>query len=665
LLQLDPTNIESRSSSTPQAETNQAPGPVRLTLEDIDRALELQAKGDARLLGEILVQEGQARAEDIDRALKQQAKGDPRRLGDILVDPSTAAAGEATENSQRQNEARSTVSDSTIRVDVGILDKLMNLVGELVLSRNQIMQFAADQEDSTFLATSQHLNLVTSELQEGVMKTRMQPIGNVWSKFPRMVRDLAASCKKQVRIEMEGTETELDRTIIEALKDPLTHVVRNAVDHGIESPEARLAAGKVAEGRVFLRAFHEGGQVNIEIIDDGAGVNAEKVRDKAMQRGLITMEQGARMSERELVNLIFLPGFSTAEKVTNVSGRGVGMDVLKTNIEKIRGTVDIQSKAGQGTTLKVKIPLTLAIIPALMVTAAGGRYAIPQASLTELVRLDGEQARKSVEMVHGTPVYRLRGNLLPLIYLNRVLKLSDANEAADTTVNIVVLQADGRPFGLVVDAINDSKDIVVKPLGKHLKALRAFSGATILGDGAVALILDIIGISQCANFVAENRERAHIDAATPAQKSTGERQALLVCRYGAQGRAAIPLALIARLEEFSMSAVEKSGGHEVAQYRGEIMPLIRLSQVLGENSDESENKPNIQVVVYRDHGRTIGLVVEQIADIVEEHVRVMSSGQNGYFTGSAVVQGKVTDILDVRAVIESVNPNYLKQPEAA
>jgi len=658
-------SVESHSPPTPQAETALSSGPVRLTLEDIDRALELQAQGDARFLGEILVQEGQARAEDVDRALKQQAKGDPRRLGDILVDPNKATAEEANETSQTQTEARPAVSDSTIRVDVGILDKLMNLVGELVLSRNQIMQFAASQEDGTFLATSQHLNLVTSELQEGVMKTRMQPIGNVWSKFPRMVRDLAAACKKQVRIEMEGAETELDRTVIEALKDPLTHVVRNCVDHGIESAEARLGAGKAAEGRLVLRAFHEGGQVHIEIIDDGAGVNPEKVRDKALQKGLITAEQAARMSDREMVNLIFLPGFSTAEKVTNVSGRGVGMDVLKTNIEKIRGTVDVQSKPGQGTTLKVKIPLTLAIIPALMVTTGGDRYAIPQASLTELVRLDGEQARKGVEMVHGAPVYRLRGNLLPLVYLNRILKLSDANGAADAAVNIVVLQADGRQFGLVVDGIIDSKDIVVKPVGKHLKGLRAFSGATILGDGAVALILDVIGISQCASFVAENREQAYIDASAAAQKSSGDRQDLLICCYGAQGRVAIPLPLVARLEEFPVSAVEKSSGHEVAQYRGEIMPLIRLSQVLGESPGESETKQNVQVVVYRGHGRSVGLVVEQIADIVEEHVRVGSNVQSGYFTGSTVVRGKVTDILDIRAVIQSVNPSYLKQPEAA
>jgi len=313
-------------------------------------------------------------------------------------------------------------SDSTIRVDVSLLDQLMNLVGELVLARNQILQFANSTEESTLVATSQRLNLITSELQEGVMKTRMQPIGNIWGKSPRTVRDVTLSCGKQVRIEMSGKETELDKTLIEAIKDPLTHLVRNSVDHGIEAPEARKAAGKDPEGRPFLHAYHEGGQVNIEISDDGAGLNQDKIRNKAIQKGLISADQAARMTEREIVNLIFLPGFSTAEKVTNVSGRGVGLDVVKTHIEKIGGTVDVQSKMGQGVMVRMKIPLTLAIIPALIVTSGGERYAIPQVSLLELVRLEGEQAHKGIEMIHGAPVYRLRGRLLPLVYMNRELK---------------------------------------------------------------------------------------------------------------------------------------------------------------------------------------------------------------------------------------------------
>ncbi len=557
----------------------------------------------------------------------------------------------------------SAVSDSTVRVDVGLLDKLMNLVGELVLSRNQIMQFAATQEDATFTATSQHLNLVTGELQEGVMKTRMQPIGNVWNKFPRVVRDLAAFCGKQVRVEMEGAETELDRTIIEAIKDPLTHAVRNSVDHGVETPEERIAAGKPPEGCIRLRAFHEGGQVNIEISDDGGGINPEKVRDKALRKGHITSEQAARMSERELVNLIFAAGLSTADKVTNVSGRGVGMDVVKTNIEKIGGTVDVQSKLGQGTTLKVKIPLTLAIIPALMVTTGGDQYAIPQVSLLELVRVRGRDAAKAIEMVHGAPVYRLRGNLLPLIYLNRELHVESKTQSA--AVNIVVLQADGQQFGLVVDSINDSKDIVVKPLGKHLKGISVFSGATILGDGKVALILDVIGVSQSANVVSETRERTISNMTTAAQETSGERQALLICRYNRDDRIGIPLSMVARLEQFPLSAVERSGAHEVVQYRGEIMPLVRLSQVLGGNDYGDDHKTSIDVVVYCGQGKSVGLVVDRITDIVEERVTVKVERHGGHLLGAAVVQGKVTDILDVRGVIGSADPSYLAQSEAA
>ncbi len=557
----------------------------------------------------------------------------------------------------------SAVSDSTVRVDVGLLDKLMNLVGELVLSRNQIMQFAATQEDATFTATSQHLNLVTGELQEGVMKTRMQPIGNVWNKFPRVVRDLAAFCGKQVRVEMEGAETELDRTIIEAIKDPLTHAVRNSVDHGVETPEERIAAGKPPEGCIRLRAFHEGGQVNIEISDDGGGINPEKVRDKALRKGHITSEQAARMSERELVNLIFAAGLSTADKVTNVSGRGVGMDVVKTNIEKIGGTVDVQSKLGQGTTLKVKIPLTLAIIPALMVTTGGDQYAIPQVSLLELVRVRGRDAAKAIEMVHGAPVYRLRGNLLPLIYLNRELHVESKTQSA--AVNIVVLQADGQQFGLVVDSINDSKDIVVKPLGKHLKGISVFSGATILGDGKVALILDVIGVSQSANVVSETRERTISNMTTAAQETSGERQALLICRYNRDDRIGIPLSMVARLEQFPLSAVERSGAHEVVQYRGEIMPLVRLSQVLGGNDYGDDHKTSIDVVVYCGQGKSVGLVVDRITDIVEERVTVKAERHGGHLLGAAVVQGKVTDILDVRGVIGSADPSYLAQSEAA
>ncbi len=657
---------------TPESQAEAPSTPMEnMTIDELEQLLDERPKiastPDAKpKLGEILIQNGEATLDQVEQALALQAKGDPRRIGEILVQQGAIKPAALLETIQAQGESKTAVSDSTVRVDVAILDKLMNLVGELVLARNQVMQFAVNQEDTTFLASSQHLNLVTGELQEGVMKTRMQPIGNVWQKFPRVVRDLAASCKKQVRVEMEGAETELDRTIIEAIKDPLTHVVRNSIDHGIESPAMRVAAGKPAEGRILLRAFHEGGQVNIEISDDGGGINPEKLQEKALEKSLITTEHAMRMSERELVNLIFMPGFSTAEKVTNVSGRGVGMDVVKTNIEKIGGTVDVQSKWGQGTTLKVKIPLTLAIIPALMVTSGGDRYAIPQVNLLELLRLDGEVAKKGVEMVHGAPVYRLRGRLLPLVSLNHELRLAGrSNDAEQSSINIVVLQADRRHFGLVVDGINDSKDIVVKPLGKHLKGLSVFSGATIMGDGKVSLILDVIGLSQRANVVSESRgEAAANEAVMLAKSGEDERQALLICRYGTAERIAVPLASVARLEKFAQSAIEKSQSHKVVQYRGEIMPLIYLSEFLGSLSEE-EPKDNIQVVVYGQQGRSVGLVVEQIADIVEERVTLRGENHGGHFIGTAVVQGKVTDILDMRAVIESVEPGYLMDQEAA
>ena len=608
----------------------------------------------------------------------EQGSGEEQPRGEketIAHNQQAQEVQEVVDANPSQKESRgSGISDSTVRVDVGLLDKLMNLVGELVLSRNQILQFAGSQESTAVLASAQHLNLVTAELQEGVMKTRMQPIGNIWNKFPRVVRDLAGFCGKHVQVEMEGAETELDRTIIEAIKDPLTHLVRNCVDHGIEKPEVRSACGKPVEGRIFLRAYHEGGQVNIEISDDGGGMDPERFKDKALKMGLVTQEQASRMGEREFVSLIFLPGFSTAAKVTHVSGRGVGMDVVKTNIEKIGGTIDVHSRPGKGTIFKTKIPLTLAIIPALMVDCVSDRYAIPQVSLLELVRLEGKRAKKGVEMVHGAPVYRLRGNLLPLVYLDKELRVKDtsgdkSDDTGENLINIVVLQADDRQFGLVVDGISDSKDIVVKPLGKHLQGITAFSGATILGDGKVALILDVLGLAQQANVVCETRDRSLADSAAKSQAQEQELQTFLIFRNGEDNRMAIPLSLVARLEEFPLSSIEKSGSQEVVQYRGKIMPLIRLSDVLGggsfsgtKNQDEEEY---VQVVVYSEQGQSAGLIVEQILDIVEDEVKVRREDRSRGRLGSAVIQGRVTDLLDVRSIISDVDPNFFDQPVAA
>jgi two-component system chemotaxis sensor kinase CheA len=473
------------------------------------------------------------------------------------------------------------VADANIRVGVVLLDKLMDLVGELVLTRNQILQFNTEREDATLNATAQRLNLITTELQEGVMKTRMQPIGVVWNNLPRVVRDMAVALGKQVRLEMVGAETELDRTIIEAIKDPLVHLVRNSCDHGIEPPEARVRAGKPPQGTLTLRAYHEGGHVTIEIIDDGAGVNVDRVKAKAIQKGLLGPEQVARMSDREALNLLFAPGFSTAEVVTNVSGRGVGMDVVKSNIERIGGVVDLTSRWGEGTTLKLKIPLTLAIIPGLVVTVGnsrssaregpghGERFVIPQVSLLELIRLEGEAGQKQIERIHGTRVYRRRGILLPIAYLNEVLGIE-----SDTTtgvVNIVVLQAEDHQFGLVVDGINDTQDIVVKPLGKQLKGLNCYAGATIMGDGHVVLILDVLGIGQRSGVLVESREQTR-GAKEQKTQSGLEQQRLLLFRAGSFERLAVPLSLVARLEEFPRSSIEHAGGCQVVQYRNRILP---------------------------------------------------------------------------------------------
>ena len=560
------------------------------------------------------------------------------------------------------SEKPSAVADSSIRVDVSLLDKLMNLVGELVLARNQILQFTSQRDDAGLNATSQRLNLITSELQEGVMKTRMQPIGMIWNKLPRVVRDVAHSLGKQIELEMEGAETELDKTIIEAIKDPLTHLVRNSCDHGIEDPETRARKGKPSKGTLRLKAYHEGGQVNIEISDDGAGVDVERVKRKAIEKGLIRLEQAAVMSEREAIGLLFLPGFSTAQTVTNVSGRGVGMDVVKSNVEKIGGAVDISTKPGEGTTVKLKIPLTLAIIPGLLVVSGGHRFVIPQVSLLELIRLEGDALSK-IEFVHETPVYRRRGTLLPIAYLNEVLKLP-ASKSGETR-NIVVLQAEDRQFGLVVDGVNDTQEIVVKPLGKQLKGLSCYSGSTIMGDGAVALILDVLGVGHLSGALSRLREARRQEEAAQATPHEAQRQRLLIFKSGSFERLAVPLSLVARLEEVPLTSVEFAGGRRVVQYRNQILPLISLSSVIDPTSisqqggGESTTAESLQVIVFSNDGQTIGLIVDQIIDIVEEAVtmRRAASPIPGIL-GSAVVGKKVADFLDLQSIIEKTGEKF-------
>jgi two-component system, chemotaxis family, sensor kinase CheA len=569
-------------------------------------------------------------------------------------DGGSGPAGAARPEGQGGQQRRA-VADSTIRVDVDLLDSLMLLVGELVLTRNQIVQYVGRSTDTDLVRASQRLNLIASELQEGVMKTRMQPIDHIWSKLPRVVRDLGIQCGKTVRLEMEGKDTELDKTLLEAVKDPLTHLVRNSVDHGIESPDRRRAAGKSPEGVLTLRAKHESGQVVVEVADDGAGIDPVKIGAKAVERGLVTADQLSRMGPQDVLQMIFAPGFSTAAAVTNVSGRGVGMDVVKTNIESIGGTIEVESEPGRGTVCRLRIPLTLAIVPALTVECAGDRYAIPQISLQELVSLDAEKAANAVEEVGGAPVYRLRGELLPLVRLTDVLGLT--SDRHDGHVVIAVLRSEGRRFGLVVDRVINTEEIVVKAVGGQLKAIGLYSGATVLGDGAVALILDVQALARRAlRTETAERQEAREAAAAGSGAAETERQRMLLAAIGEGRRVAIPLDTVTRLEQVRAESVERVGNREVVQYRGAILPIVRLDRHLGAYG--TGEREVLEVIVYSDHGRSVAIVVEEILDIVDGGAAVRSDIDDLGLLGSAVLGDKVTELLDVRAAILAADPAF-------
>jgi len=606
-------------------------------------------------VGEVIVEHGGATGDDLRLAMTAQDVGDARPIGEILVSQGSTTPGEVSLALEVQAERRS-VADGSIRVDVDRLDSLMRLMGELVLTRNQSVAHAATAGDATLVRASARLNLITTELQEVVLRMRMQPIDNLWNKLPRVIRDLGAACGKSVRLEMEGRETELDKTILEAVKDPLTHLVRNAVDHGIEPPQARLDAGKAAQGLLVLRAFHEDGQVNLEVRDDGAGIDPAVIAAKALQGGLVSAEELARMNQREIINLIFLPGFSTAATVTNVSGRGVGMDVVKSNLEKIGGAIDVSSVIGAGTSFHVKIPLTLAIIPALTVLCAGDRYAIPTVNLAQLVRLEGRQAQAGIERISGTPVYRLRGNLLPLIYLDRELGVAEPDPVERDTVQIVVLQAEDRRFGLVVDGVLDTQEIVVKPLGSQLQQVHMYAGATILGDGSVALILDVLALAQRAHLAGSGREQARAAPDHPDDDRPRAGAALLVASAGRDRQVAIPLEQVTRLEEFPAASVEYVGSRELVQYGEEILPLVRLAGDPG-TAAEADDAALI-VVVCATRGRTVGLVVDAIVDIVQGGLPGRGDPGGAGLLGAAVLRRRITELLDVEQAVREADPQF-------
>jgi two-component system chemotaxis sensor kinase CheA len=568
----------------------------------------------------------------------------------------------------------------TIRVTVDVLEELMTLVGELVLTRNQLLQLSRAQGTTAFSAPLQRLSHITSDLQEGVMKTRMQPIGNAWNKLPRLVRDLAQETGKKIVLEMRGQDTELDRQILELMRDPLTHMVRNSADHGLETPQDRLAVGKPETGRILLNAFHEGGHILIEVSDDGRGLDVGRIREKALSKGLATETELALMSETQIRAFIFRAGFSTAAAVTAISGRGVGMDVVRSNIERIGGTIELTSTFGSGSCFTIKIPLTLAIVSALIVAAAGERFAIPQISVMELVRLGPDRGAAqssnamSIDHIGETPVLRLRDRLLPLVALSTLLRM---DESAGTPKNttVVVTAAGSGLLGIVVDEVFDTEEIVVKPVAPILRHVTMFSGNTILGDGSVIMILDPNGVARSIGV--SSRAVSNAPAIAPPVSQSEERVALLLFRANAEPTPlVVPLSLVARLEDIPVSKIEASSSGYVTQYRGQLMPLIAMDAgsfvpgsrraenalVAGQNAAVEATQ---SVLVFADGARSMGLMVDAIMDVVHDRLRIEIGGTRPGLFGTAVIAGQASDVLDTGYWLTLASRDWFGSGQAA
>jgi two-component system chemotaxis sensor kinase CheA len=583
----------------------------------------------------------------------------PGAVAEAIPCEPVASAPAASEAAAPAGGGAGVAPPQTIRVSVDVLEDLMTLVSELVLTRNQLLQLVRARGDSALTVPLQRLSHITSELQEGVMKTRMQPIGNAWQKLPRIVRDLANELGKKIELVMKGADTELDRQVLELIKDPLTHMVRNSGDHGLEAPEQRRAAGKPEMGRITLNAYHEGGHIIIEIGDDGRGLSVEKIKAKVLSQGLTTEAELAGMSEREIQHFIFRAGFSTAAAITSVSGRGVGMDVVKTNVEKIGGTIELRSVEGRGTTFFIKIPLTLAIVSALIVEAGRERFAIPQIGVVELVRAGG--GGSTIERIDQTPVMRLRDRLLPLVSLSKLLKLDDAEEVREEDAGfVVVTQVGPNVFGIIVDKVFDTEEIVVKPVAPILRHVTMFSGNTILGDGSVIMILDPNGIARATGVGADGPVEDAARAAAMVGARSGERTALLLFRAGDETPKAVPLGLVARLEDLPAASIEVSGSQPLVQYRGKLMPLVPMS------GHWMSPQPGTRqaVLVFSDQHRAMGLMVDAILDVVEEHLDIEGSHDRPGFLGSAVICGKVTDVMDCAWWLRQAGDDWFKpQPQ--
>ncbi len=652
----------------------------------------------------------------IQKALEQEKVITPQMPHPAAKKPTPAPAPAAK---AKETASTSIATETSLRVHVSLLDSLMNLAGELVLSRNQLLQSITSTDQRASELAGQRIDLITSELQEAIMLTRMQAIGNVFNKFPRVVRDLARKLGKEIDLDLEGTEVEMDKTIIEAISDPLTHLVRNSVDHGIEIPETRMASGKDTKGHVRLKAYHEAGQVNIEIVDDGKGLDGKKLADSALSKGLITEEQAATMSDEEKVSLIFLPGFSTAEKVTDVSGRGVGMDVVKTNLDKLGGVVDIQSEMEVGTSIRIKLPLTLAIIPCQIIVGGQERYAIPQVNLEELLRIPASQVKNRIERVGNAEVVRLRGNLLPLVkladiigtkktyfndeteereidrretitdrrgkksgYFNKNSSEDEKNDGsiegpetdnkrssdmerryhAASALNIVVVSTGSMKYGLVIDELLDSEEIVVKPLGRHLKSCKGYAGATIMGDGRVALILDVGNLAQMAQLSSLGGTDRATELSQAEKDSKKDKQSLLIFRSAEDEQFVVPLNQVERIEKIKRTQIEDVGGRKVLQYRGGILPLFSIDQVAMVNP--IEEKAELLVIVFNISGRGVGLMAMGPVDVIQLFIEFdASTVKQAGILGSAIIRDHTTLLVDTYNIVQTLNPDWFDGQE--
>jgi two-component system, chemotaxis family, sensor kinase CheA len=592
------------------------------------------------------LQPGEDSLDDLERAFRETAAEiKPAKTAKI------AAPAEAGDDDNVKT------ANQSIRVPVDSLERLMTMVSELVLTRNQLLEIVRRHEESEFKGPLQRLSSVTAELQEGVMKTRMQPIGNAWQKFPRIVRDLATELGKHIDLEMLGAETELDRQVLDLIKDPLTHMVRNSADHGLERTEERRALGKPERGRIRLSAFHEGGHIIIQVSDDGRGLNTARIKAKAIAQGLVSDAEADKLSESQIHKIIFVPGFSTATQITSVSGRGVGLDVVRNNIDQIGGAIDVKSVVGEGVSFTLKIPLTLTIVAALIVEAAGDRFAIPQLSVIELVRARGGGNHR-IERIKDTSVLRLRDKLLPLARLTTLLGTDAAGGGKDDDGFIVVLQVGSQSFGVIVDAVFHTEEIVVKPMSTKLRHLAMFSGNTILGDGSVIMIVDPNGVARALGSTVTSQMAAAESAEAKPAVSDTPATSLLVFRAGSAQLKAVPLALITRLEEIDARKIEMTTGRHIVQYRGHLMPLVRMNDDIRVKDEGAQ-----PLLVFSDGNRSMGLVVDEIVDIVAERLDIEVASNNGGVLGSAIIKGQATEIIDVGHFLPLAFEDWFRRKE--